>query len=83
MGFEKQMNAITETLRLDCQKMLFSATFPLRLRKAAERWTNKDATTTVSNDNFFFTENVNELHVRICYEQFRLESDLFLSPRLH
>lgn len=43
LGFEEQLDAIAKGIRRDRQCLLFSATFPLRLRQAADRWlTNKD-----------------------------------------
>ncbi|CAE7191968.1 DBP2, partial [Symbiodinium natans] len=43
LGFEDQLDAIAKAIRRDRQCLLFSATFPLRLRQAADRWlTSKD-----------------------------------------
>lgn len=42
MGFMDQLNAISSCIRPDRQTLLFSATFPGRLREAAEVWV-KDA----------------------------------------
>jgi len=38
LGFEKQLDLISSQIRPDRQSSLFSATFPGRLREAAERW---------------------------------------------
>jgi superfamily II DNA/RNA helicase len=38
MGFADQLNAISNCIRPDRQTMLFSATFPGKLREAAESW---------------------------------------------
>ena len=38
MGFQEQLNAISSCIRPDRQTMLFSATFPGRLREASELW---------------------------------------------
>ncbi len=43
MGFADQLNAISEQIRPDRQTLLFSATFPGRLREASESWVG-DAT---------------------------------------
>eukprot|EP00913_Durusdinium_trenchii_P020852 g19591.t1 len=38
LGFEEQLDAVAKAVRRDRQCLLFSATFPERLRQAAERW---------------------------------------------
>mmetsp|Transcript_50477 Transcript_50477/g.163390 ORF Transcript_50477/g.163390 Transcript_50477/m.163390 type:complete len:670 (+) Transcript_50477:60-2069(+) len=38
LGFEKQLDELAKVVRLDRQTLLFSATFPLKVRQAAERW---------------------------------------------
>jgi len=38
LGFEPQLEAISKGIRPDRQCLLFSATFPLRLREAADTW---------------------------------------------
>jgi superfamily II DNA/RNA helicase len=38
LGFEQQLDAITQLIRPDRQTVLFSATFPETLRAAGERW---------------------------------------------
>ncbi|CAE7205145.1 ddx17, partial [Symbiodinium pilosum] len=38
LGFEDQLDAIAKGIRRDRQCLLFSATFPLRLRQAGDRW---------------------------------------------
>eukprot|EP00299_Pterocystis_sp_00344_P019860 c9818_g1_i1.p1 GENE.c9818_g1_i1~~c9818_g1_i1.p1 ORF type:complete len:700 (+),score=180.76 c9818_g1_i1:477-2576(+) len=38
MGFEDQLNTITKQLRKDRQTLLFSATFPSAVDKAAQQW---------------------------------------------
>ena len=38
LGFEQQLDAVAKAVRADRQCLLFSATFPLRLREAADRW---------------------------------------------
>lgn len=38
LGFEPQLSAILKGVRPNCQALLFSATFPLKLRTAAEQW---------------------------------------------
>lgn len=42
LGFEPQLDAIAKGIRSDRQCLLFSATFPGRLRDAAERWMSMD-----------------------------------------
>ena len=41
MGFLEQLEAVSRRVRPDRQTMLFSATFPGRLREAASKWTTK------------------------------------------
>lgn len=38
LGFEEQLDAVAKAVRRDRQCLLFSATFPERLRQAADRW---------------------------------------------
>ena len=38
LGFEEQLDAVAKAVRGDRQTLLFSATFPERLRQAADRW---------------------------------------------
>lgn len=41
LGFEAQLDALAKGIRSDRQSLLFSATFPLRLREATDRWMSK------------------------------------------
>jgi len=47
LGFEEQLDAISKGIRKDRQCLLFSATFPLRLQQAAERWLTSHEQVTV------------------------------------
>ena len=47
LGFEEQLNAIAEAIRPDRQTLLFSATFPGKLRAAAARWLGGERTVSI------------------------------------
>lgn len=47
LGFEDQLDAIAKVINKDRQCLLFSATFPLRLREASARWMTSEGQVTV------------------------------------
>lgn len=62
LGFEEQLNALSDHIRPDKQAALFSATFPGRLRNACDKWigeavTLRVSTMEISNDYLVDREN--------------------------
>ncbi|KAJ1433674.1 P-loop containing nucleoside triphosphate hydrolase protein [Ochromonadaceae sp. CCMP2298] len=57
MGFADQLNAISSCIRPDRQTMLFSATFPGKLREAAEEWVSEAVVVRCSAVEFASTSN--------------------------
>jgi superfamily II DNA or RNA helicase len=49
LGFEEQLNAINECIRPDRQTILFTATFPGKLRESSTKWMG-EVVTTLSED---------------------------------
>ena len=50
MGFEEQLNAVSQFVRPDRQTLLFSATFPGKLREVSTKWlTTTQANTTLAS----------------------------------
>lgn len=64
MGFEPQISQIMQTIRPDKHTILFSATFPKKLKKFAMRTLIKPLTITVASDNMI-NENIEQKFI-IC-----------------